>query len=66
MSAEYDTEIRAVKRKLANARRELIRAVEQMAKIDPLPGHLAEAKRLTKAVRDAADEAVRCFEGKEL
>lgn len=54
---------RAALRKLAKARREVRKSVERFAGIsDPLAGHRAEALRLARQVRDAADEAVRAFD----
>lgn len=53
--------IRAVKRKLVNARRETLRAVERFDKIDARTGHRAAALRLAREVRDAADDAVMLF-----
>lgn len=59
----YNKEVRAIKRKLSNSRRELVRAVERMAEIDPLPGHSAEAIRRARDVRDEADKAIKAFGG---
>lgn len=50
--------MRRVRRHLATSRREMRRAVERFAGIDPLSGHRREAVRLMREVRDAADRAV--------
>lgn len=55
-----------VRRKLRNARREIIKAVERAAKVDDriglLPGHKVEMLRLSKEVKAAADQAVKDIE----
>lgn len=60
-----DREAQKINRKLRNTRRELVRAVERFAEIDPLPGHIAEARRQAVAVRDAAQDAVVAFHGRQ-
>lgn len=57
-----DKEARAINRKLRTARREVTRAVERFAEIDPLEGHRVEAVRRAREVRDAAQDAVNAFE----
>lgn len=57
-----DPELVKLKRNLSTARRELRRAVERATGVDLLPGHLAEARRRARAVRDAADELVATVE----
>lgn len=52
----------AYRRHLATSRRELRKAVEKFASIDPLPGHRVEAVRLAREVRDEADRAVRSLD----
>ena len=60
-------EIAKIKRKLNNARREILRAVERAAKVNDeiglRPGHLAEMRRRAIEVRDEAQKAVETFEG---
>jgi hypothetical protein len=50
------------KRHLRNAEREIERAVERFANIDPLAGHRVEAVRRIHAVRDEVDNLVRVLE----
>lgn len=51
-------EVKRFKRNLSTARRELVRAVERFAEIDPLQGHRVEGARLAREVKAAADELV--------
>lgn len=51
-------EVRKFKRNLSTARREMTRAVERFAEIDPRPGHKAEAVRLAREIREEADRLV--------
>jgi hypothetical protein len=48
---------------LSRARRELVTAVQRFAEIDAREGHRAEALRLARQTRDAADIALAFFEG---
>lgn len=57
-----------VLRKLRSSRKRVVDAVERFGRLadqhnPPLPGHYAEAARRARAVRDAADEAIRVLEG---
>jgi len=71
VSAEWNTPEKqdkarkAVIRKLRNARREIIRAVERAATVDDLigmrEGHKAEARRLCDEIRVEAIKAVEAF-----
>jgi hypothetical protein len=53
-----DPEFTKFKRNLSTARREITRAVERFAEIDPREGHRAEAARRARAAYDAANELV--------
>lgn len=54
-------EVTKLKRNMSTARRELLRAVERAGDTELRPGHYAEAVRLTRAVRDAADDLLRAL-----
>lgn len=60
-----DPEVTKVFRKLANARREVIKAIERAAEahdqVGLRRGHLTEMRRRLIAIRDEADRAVRAF-----
>jgi len=62
---EVDAEFKKIKRRLQHARREIIKAVERMAEIDPRPGHIAEARRRALQVREAADDLIEALERRE-
>lgn len=55
------TEWQKYQRNMSTARREIIRAVERASAVDLRPGHIAEATRLARAVRDEADALVRAL-----
>jgi hypothetical protein len=50
---------------MTNARRELKHAVERFAEIDPREGHVTEAARLAREVRDEASRLMQAVEGND-
>jgi len=59
---EYVAEMRKFRRSLSTAKREMHKAVERASGVDLRPGHVAEARRLTEAIRDEADRLVEMLE----
>lgn len=65
MASEQSKAEREIRRRMATARRELRTAVERASKVDLREGHVAEAVRLAREVKAAADALVKALDPEE-